>query len=89
MIIYNFKNFKISATPFLSEGYCECGDNLQEVSNGLLSGAFYCRKCESVYTLKLIKIQKKYLNKRFIEQCRKETNRAEYLKKERLKYENN
>ena len=82
-MIYNFKNFKINATPFLSEGYCECGETLREVSNGLLSGAFYCIKCENVYTLKLIKIQKKYLNKKFIDQCREETNRKERKDNER------
>lgn len=75
MPLYNFKDFKINAMPFLSEGWCKCGENLREVSNGLLSVAFYCLKCENVYTLKLIKVQKKYINKKFLEQCREETNR--------------
>ena len=67
------KNFTLSAMPFLSDAYCECGNNLKEVSNGWFSKVWYCIKCKYIYELKLIKMPKKKLNKDFMVQCEKES----------------
>ena len=67
-----FDNFSIRADPIIQNAYCKCGKELQEVSNGLFSSAFYCVKCESVYMLKMIKVNKKKLSKEYIDQCRNE-----------------
>jgi hypothetical protein len=67
-----FEKFKIHATPHISDAYCECGDKLEQVSNGWFSVAMYCLKCESVYTLQLRKVPKKKVTKKFLEQCREE-----------------
>jgi len=58
-----FNKFKIHATPYITDAYCECGDYLKEVSNGWLSSAMYCKGCGNVYVLKLIKVPKKRLIK--------------------------
>ena len=72
-----FNNFELTAIPNLSNAYCQCGYTLVEVSNGLLSRAWYCRKCEYVYTLKLVKVPESKLTKRYLDQCREEAKRWE------------
>ena len=67
-----FKNIEIRAIPTFEKAYCECGKSLKEVSNGLLSSAFYCPECENVYELKLVKVPSKKITKLYLEQCRKE-----------------
>lgn len=68
-----FDGFKIAASPFITDAYCKCGNRLHEVSNGLLSAAMFCPKCENVYLLKLVKLPDKKVTKEFLEQCRKKT----------------
>ena len=65
-----FEGFDIHATPFIIESYCECGSNLVEVSNGWLSSALFCVKCENVYVIKKIKLPKTKVTKEFLNQCR-------------------
>lgn len=65
-----YDGFKIAATPFICDAYCKCGSRLIEVTNGLLSTAMYCPKCESVYVLKLIKLADKKVSEEFLQQCR-------------------
>jgi hypothetical protein len=72
-----FDKFRIAAMPFITDAYCECGGTLQEVSNGFLSRAMFCPRCENVYLLKLIKVPKKKLTERFMEQAREEAARAD------------
>jgi len=67
-----FDKFSISATPFIHDALCKCGNRLKQVSNGLLSAAFYCPKCENVYRLKLVKAQAKDVTEEYLKQCRKE-----------------
>ena len=67
-----FGKFRIIALPHIIDAYCKCGKELREVDNGWFSIALYCPKCERVYTIKLIQYPKKKINKRFLEQCRKE-----------------
>lgn len=67
-----YEGFKMHAIEHITDAYCECGKRLEEVSNGLLSRALFCPKCENVYILKKIKLPKKKVTKEFIEQCRKE-----------------
>jgi len=67
-----FEGFGVSAIPFVHDAYCKCGVKLKEVSNGLLSKAMYCPKCENVYLLKLVKEPKKKISKEFLNQCREE-----------------
>jgi len=71
-----FKGFKIHATPFIEDAYCKCGEELKMVSNGLLSSALYCPKCEKIYELKLIKVPGDKISKEYLEQCRKESQKA-------------
>ena len=68
-----FNKFKISAAPFITDAYCKCGNGLKQVTNGLMSVAMYCPKCENVYTLKLIKAPAKDVTEKFLKQCREET----------------
>ncbi len=67
-----YDRFKIHATPHIADAYCECKVKLHEVSNGLLSTAMYCPKCESVYLLKLVKLAKKKVTSEFLKQCKQE-----------------
>jgi glycyl-tRNA synthetase alpha subunit len=66
-----YDNFKIGASPFIHDAYCKCGHVLVEVSNGFLSTAMFCEKCENVYQLKLVKTPASKISKEFIEQCKK------------------
>ena len=70
-----YEGFEIHASPFITDAYCECGKRLIEVANGLLSTAMYCPKCENVYRLKLIKVNRKKASKKFLKQCREDYGR--------------
>jgi hypothetical protein len=65
-----YDGFKIAATPFICDAYCKCGSRLIEVTNGLLSTAMYCPKCENVYALKLVKVPSKRVGDGFLQMCR-------------------
>jgi hypothetical protein len=70
-----FEGFKIHAVPLLDEAYCNnkrCKrkDKLKEVSNGFLSSALFCPACESVYIVKLERVNK--VPKDFLQQCKDE-----------------
>lgn len=82
-----FNSCKISATVFVHDAYCECGNYLKEVSNGFISAALFCPKCENVYILKRIKVNKKKVPKDFLEQCRFEVkfDEEKILLRKRLK----
>jgi hypothetical protein len=67
-----FNNFQIGATPYIHHAYCKCGETLREVSNGLLSKAMFCPKCESIYMLTLRKVPSKLITKDFMKQCKEE-----------------
>lgn len=67
-----FHKFKIAAIPIITDSYCECGNDLKQVSNGLIGAALYCMKCERVYVIKRIQVPKKGVTKEFIKQCREE-----------------
>ena len=67
-----FDNFRITAEPIVSDAYCNCGKLLDEVSNGFLSSVWYCKKCENIYALKLIKVASEKIKPAFLEQCRDE-----------------
>ena len=67
-----YDNFRLVAFPQVIDAYCGCGRELVEVSNGFVSRAMYCPKCESVYRLRLIKEPKKNVSRKYLEQCRKE-----------------
>lgn len=70
-----FDDFEIHASPFITSAYCKnCHNSLKQVSNGWFSKAMFCPKCETVYTVKLIKVPEKKVNKEFLEQARKEIN---------------
>lgn len=64
--------FRIVAEPYITEAYCNCGQELKTVSNGLLASALFCPKCEAVYQLKLIRVPKKQISDEYLEQCRRE-----------------
>ena len=66
------KNFSISAHPFISDAHCKCGNSLIQVSNGLFSNVMFCKTCENVYELKLIKVPSKKVSQGFLEQARKQ-----------------
>lgn len=70
-----FNKFRIVASPHIVEASCECGNYMKEVSNGLFETALYCKKCENVYELKLIKVAKKKISYEFLEQCRAESSK--------------
>ena len=67
-----FKNFSISAYTRIVDAHCDCRAELVEVSNGFLSSAMYCPKCENVYILKLVKVPKSKINDAFLKQSREE-----------------
>ncbi|MFX0212226.1 MAG: hypothetical protein ACFFDT_40005 [Candidatus Hodarchaeota archaeon] len=72
-----FENFEIAASPFITKAYCrDCHESLVQVSNGWFSKAMFCPKCENVYVVKLVKVQKAKINKEFLEQARKESNKS-------------
>jgi hypothetical protein len=70
----NYEKFRIVASPYITDAYCECGNSLKEVSDGWFSSAMYCGKCNNIYKLKLIKMPKNKINRKFIAQCKKEVN---------------
>lgn len=68
-----FEGFSIHAHPFISNASCrECHATLKEVSNGLISSAMFCPKCESVYILRLVKLPKNKVTPEFLAQSRQE-----------------
>jgi len=68
-----FDGFSLHAVPTIMDAACKnCGNNLEEVSSGLISKAMYCPNCEAVYMLKLVKVRSSKVSKAFLEQCRKE-----------------
>lgn len=92
-----FDGFKLHAIPHITEAYCtnkECKKRgeLTEVSNGFLSRALFCPNCESVYLIKLVRVQPKKITPQYLENCRKkiEIEQAEHeaAKKVIEKYEN-
>lgn len=67
-----FTGFEIQAEVYITRSFCECGEELKEVSDGWLSSALFCPKCENVYQIKRIKVPKSKITKKYLEQCRKE-----------------
>jgi len=67
-----YTNFKIGASPYVYDAYCECGKQMIEVSDGFLSSALYCSQCENIYKLKLVKIPKREVGIEYLKQCREE-----------------
>lgn len=68
-----YEDFEIHARPYIINAYCRgCGTELKEVSNGFLSHALFCPKCESVYLPKIMKVPKKKISAGYIKQCRDE-----------------
>jgi len=65
-----FDGFEIHASPFLADAFCECGNRLSEVSNGCISSALYCVKCESVYVITKRRLPKNKITREFLQQCR-------------------
>jgi len=65
-----FDGFEIHFFERITDANCECGNRLTEVSNGWISAALFCTKCENVYILKKIKLPKKKITKEFLTQCR-------------------
>lgn len=71
-----FDSFSIHATLFITDAYCtnrKCRGSLREVSNGWLSRAMFCPKCEAVYMLRLIKVIDHKVSPEFVTQARKES----------------
>lgn len=48
--------------------FCDCGDRLYEISNGLLDRLWICESCHNVYQLELRKIPLNKLSKDYIKQ---------------------
>jgi len=69
-MVYN--NFSLVAFPHIQDAYCKCGETLREVSNGFLSTAMYCPKCENIYQLKLVKLPASKITAKFLKLCRVE-----------------
>lgn len=68
-----FDGFSIHAQPFIMDAYCKIDRaRLVEVSNGFLSSALFCPKCEAVYLLRMVKLHKSKVTPEFLEQCREE-----------------
>lgn len=66
-----FKNFSLQAEPIIRDAYCSnCRGLLTEVRNNLISSVWYCKKCENVYELRLIKVPSEKVSKRFLKVCR-------------------
>jgi len=84
-----YDGFKIHSTEYIHDAYCECGNSLTEVSNGLLSAALYCPKCENVYLLKKVKLPRNKVTKEFLKECRFEIKFAEEKIKLRKKLKEN
>lgn len=72
-----YNGFSIRSVEYITDAYCNCNSKLIEVSNGVLSRALYCPKCENVYVLKKIKLTKKKITKEFLIQCRNETKNSQ------------
>jgi len=71
-----YDGFRIEAYPQITDAACKkCRGRLREVDNGWFSTAMFCPKCESVFTLKLIKTPAKNVSKDFLEQCRERVNK--------------
>jgi hypothetical protein len=71
-----FDSFEIHASPYICKAYCKtCLNSLVEISNGWLSRAMYCPKCENVYVLKLVKVPQKKISEEFLNHARSEVNK--------------
>ena len=85
-----YAGFEIHSTEHIYDAYCECGASLTEVSNGMLSTALYCEKCENVYVIKKVKLPKNKVTKEYLNQCRFEVKfrQEKFALRERLEKEN-
>jgi len=68
----NFRTFKIHTHAEIKASCTKCGIELKEVSNGLFSSAYFCRKCKNVYIPEMRKVPKNKLHKEFMKQCLEE-----------------
>lgn len=74
-----FKNFNLHAIPVINDAYCtnkKCKkkSELFQVSNGILSTAFFCKDCHSVYLLKLERQTE--VSMAYLQQCFDELERS-------------
>jgi hypothetical protein len=63
---------RLIAFPAITDAHCDCGNTLKEVSNGFISSAWFCTKCETVYVLELVKVKSKAVTNEFLKQCRED-----------------
>lgn len=60
-----YDNFEIHAFPSITKAYCtKCGTKLIEMPDGWFKKVFACPKCKIVYTLKLVKIPDKKIDRK-------------------------
>ena len=67
-----FEKFELHADPHIHNAQCKCGEILEEVSNGWVSTALFCPKCENVYVLTLVKLPASKVSPEFLAQAKKE-----------------
>ena len=76
-----FDNFSIRAEPYITDGVCtQCYSELIQVTSGWFSAAMFCPKCESVYSLKLIRVNQDKVSTEFLTQAREEAKRKRRIK---------
>jgi len=54
--------FKIRTEYKVHDAYCNCGEELKEISDGWFDSAYICKECKSFYKLKLVKQRKDRLH---------------------------
>ena len=73
----NFGGLRIVAEPNIQDAVCKkCDNYCIIVDDGFVGNMLFCPKCEIVYELKLVKIQDKYINKEYLEQCKKQATKS-------------
>jgi len=69
-----FGTLQVQAEPHFIAKCPRCSYNMKECPEGWFSSVFYCKKCDDIYEVRLIKRAKKTINKKYLEKCREMDN---------------
>jgi len=71
-----FKDFSLHASVHLCDAYCrKCQGKLVEVPDGWFSKGLFCPHCEIVYTIKLVQVPSKRVDKRWLKSVKEKLKR--------------
>jgi hypothetical protein len=77
-----YKEFEIIAFPKIIRASCKtCGNEMIEIPDGWFASALYCTSCNDIYTLRLLRVDKKKIDKHLLKEIQ-----ARYGKKDEKRH---